>query len=190
MAISHPPEIPGYEIRHSVVTRFTTNAAFAGTITFRNLLDTWLVATTATTGADLFFAVKIRKVEIWALPILGVATNVGVAFSGVTAGAVGDLKYHTDTSMGVQPAHVSARPSAKALASTFQLSSAAIAMDLQLPSGAVIDMHLSFIGTFANPVNAQNALVGAGAGATYVRGLDGLAIATTKFTPVVPEGAI
>lgn len=170
--------------------RFVTNAAFSGNVTFQNLLDMYLVAATATTVFDVFQTVKIRRVRVWALPILGQATSVSVEYAGVTAGVAGDQAFHTDTSMGIQPAHVDARPSAKSLASNYQVSSTAVAVGLNIPSGSVIDFEVSYRGHLVSAIAAQNASVGAVAGAFYLRGADGLAAATSKFVPELSATAI
>jgi len=190
--ISHPPQITGIQLKHSATLRYRATAAFLPTaITFQNLLDTMLVATTATAGSDLFQTVKIRRVRIWGMPAVGGSASVSVEYSGLTAGIVGDQQIHTDTSMGVQPAHVDARPSAKSLASDYQLSSAAIAFSISGPAGSVIDVELSFRSQFAvSNAAAQNALVGATAGQQYLRGLDGLATATSNFVPEYSQGQV
>lgn len=190
MSISHPPQIPSFEVRHGVRLRFVTSSAVSQSITFQNLLDTILMATTATTGADLFVSVKVRRIQVWATPVLGNATSISLLFGGGAAGAVGDQKLHTDTSMGIQPAHVAARPAAKSLASNYQVSSVDEAFFVVAPSGAVVDVEMSFVGSFNAAVPAQNPLVAANPGAVYLRGLDGLATATTKFAPVYPAGSI
>jgi hypothetical protein len=182
--ISHPPEIQDYQVRHSTRLRFVANAAFDGNITFQNLLDLILIATTAVIGDDVFVMVKVRRVQLWAVPVIGNAANVRVVFGGQTAGIVGDNKLHSDTSMGVQPAHVSARPSKRSLASEYQVSSTAVAFNLSVPTGAVADVELSFCGGFGQALQAQNGLVGATVGAMLLRGLDGLAKATSAFTPI------
>lgn len=182
-AISHPPQINGSELRHSMTMRFVCTTAFAGDITFQNLLDTYLVAATVTTGFDVFQTVKIRRVRIWAVPALGAATSIWLEYRGVVAGVLGDQAWHSDTSMGVQPAHIDAKPSPKSLASDYQLSTSAVAFAMSVPVGAVIDVELSFRGQFVLAVAAQNALVGATAGAFYLRGLDGLATATSVLRP-------
>lgn len=101
-AIAHPPQINSYGITHSTRLRFITNAGVAQTaITFENLLDLILVGTGATSVSDLFQQVKVRAVEMWAVPVVGGATSVQVEFRDQTAGFVGDAKIHTDTSMGI-----------------------------------------------------------------------------------------
>jgi len=185
--ISHPPSIRDYAVRHGTRLRFTLNASFAAGITWADLLDTMLVAASAVAGYDQFFSVKIRAVEVWATPLLGSATTVSVIFDGSTVGLVGDQRLHTDTSMGIEPAHVRAVPAPRSLAADFQLSSTNIAFFLSAPQGAVIDLELTFVQSAAAQAQAaQNALVGATIGAPYWRGLDGLGVATSKFTPVAP----
>jgi len=174
-------------VRHGTRLRFTLNASFAAGITWADLLDTMLVAASAVAGYDQFFSVKIRAVEVWASPLLGSATTVSVIFDGGTVGLVGDQRLHTDTSMGIEPAHVRAAPAPRSLAADFQLSSTNIAFFLSAPQGAVIDLELTFVQSAAAQAQAaQNALVGATIGAPYWRGLDGLGVATSKFTPVAP----
>jgi len=84
--IPHPPPIQSYGITHSTKLRFVTNAPVAQTvITFQNLLDLILVALTTVTAAELFQAVRIRAVEMWATPVIGGATTVQCEFIGPTA---------------------------------------------------------------------------------------------------------
>jgi hypothetical protein len=182
--ISHPPQIPNLNVKHGVRMRFICGSPFAGNITFQNLLDIWLLAATAIAGYDIFRFVKIRRVHAWAAAVVGNATTVTVGFTGLTAGATGDGNIHTDTSMGIQPAYVSAKPNQRTLAADYQPNSTANAFELLCPAGAVIDVELSYKQLLGTAVSAQNALVGATVGAMYVRGLDGLAIAGTKFVPV------
>jgi hypothetical protein len=187
--ITHPPPLGSYAIRHTTRLRFISNAAFAGNVTYENLCDTMLIAATAIQGWNIFAAVKVRAVEVWALPVLGNASTVSVIFSSQTTGFVGDQKLHTDTSMGIEPAHVRAVPNKRSLASEFQVAGVGqTAFNLTCPAGAVVDVECAFQQSSTLVVTqAQNALVGATIGGSYWRGLDGLAIATTKFTPVAPQ---
>jgi hypothetical protein len=189
--ISHPPPIQDYAVRHGTRLRFIVNSAFQGGITYQNLLDTMLFAVTNILGYDLFYAVKIRRVSVWATPVIGNAVTVAVDYIGATVGASGDQRFHTDTSMGVQPACVRAKPSPKSQASLFQLSSSNNAFLLTAPAGAVVDVELTYVqSAILVAVAAQNALAGASVGGQYWRGLDGLAAAASKFTPVVDAGSV
>jgi len=184
--IPHPPQIGNLAVTHSTKLRFITNAAVAQTpVTFASLLDTLLFAASTTAMYDLFQQVRIRAVELWAVPVVGNATSVQVEFTDQTLGAVGDARVHSDTSMGIQPAHVRARPQARSGTALFQASNPNSAFVLTCPSGTVIDVELSFRGLPHLAKLAQNVGVAATTGAWYFRGLDGLAIATTVFVPVI-----
>jgi hypothetical protein len=190
--ISHPPMISAYNFSHSARLRFTNPATtlLSQAVTYADLLDCFLVAASATTVFDVFSTVKIRAVEVWAAPTLGTAATATVIFNGAVEGAVGDQVTHTDTSMGIEPAHVLARPNAKSQAAQFQAASNAEAFFLQIPIGSVVDVELSLKQAFVNPVAAQNASVGATAGTFYLRGLDGLSAGTTKLPVAVSFAAI
>jgi len=189
--IPHPPAIANIAITHSVKLRFTSAAAFQQTvITYQNLLDTLLFAVAPTSGANLFQQVRIRAVEMWALSVVGTATTVQCEFASGVAGEVGDAAVHADTSMGIQPAHVRARPAPRSGTALFQKSSANQAFTITGPSGTVVDVELSFKGLPAPLVTfCQNALVAATGGAWYFRGLDGLAVAGTNFVPATAASA-
>jgi len=185
-SLSHPPQIGNLGIVHSTRLRFITNAGVAQTgITFENLLDLLVVATTNLLVSDLFQQVRVRSVEMWAVPALGTSTTVQCEFTNQVAGFAGDAKIHSDTSMGVQPAHVRCKPAARSGSAMFQFSQATNAFVLTCPSGTVIDVELTFRGLPQLSTAAQNACVGAAAGAWYYRGLDGQAKAATVFPPVI-----
>jgi hypothetical protein len=188
---THPPQVNGMELRHSATLRFRVPAAISSTISFQNLLDTMLVATTAVAGTNLFQTVRIREVRIWGIGAVGTSTSASLEFSGTTTGVLGDQAIHTDTSVGVSPLFIRASPSRRALASDFQLSTGAAAFVLTVPAGSVVDVDLTFRSAFASAnASCANALVGATAGAQYVRGLDGLAVATTAYPPEYTVGTI
>jgi len=190
MLISHPPSIQEYAIRHGTRLRFTCTAGASLLVTFQNLLDLILIATTTTQVADIFAQVKIRAVEVWGIAAVGTPSTVSVQFPSVVAGFVGDARLHTDTSMGVEPAHVRAVPAKGSQASLFQVSSANTAFVVSCPTGAVIDVELTFVQSSEQGAQiAQNVAVGATVGASYWRGLDGKTTALTSF-PTVSTSAI
>ncbi len=182
--IPHPPALNNRNLVFSTTLRFRATAAFFNSITFANLLDTMLVATTTVNGVDLFQAVKVKRVSIWGMPAIGSSATVSLEYAGTAAGFVGDQIIHTDTSMGVQPAHVSAAPGKRSLAAFFQVSSANTAMAIAGPAGSVIDVQCVFKSQFINANgSAAQALVAATVGTQYLRGLDGLATASSNFVP-------
>jgi hypothetical protein len=186
--ITHPPQLPSYGITRDVRMRFQATAGVGISITFQNLLDTVLVALTAILGTDLFEAVRLNSVEVWGIAAIGSPATVILVYSGTAVGAAGDQKTHTDTSMGIEPAHVKASPDRLTQAGQFQVASANVAFFIDVPAGAIIDVSM----TFRQPVQGQsvapqNVLVGATPGAVYYRGLDGKTTALTNF-PV--QGAL
>jgi len=186
--IPHPPPIHGFELRHKSRLRFITNAAVSQSITFYDLGDTILFATTALAPFQVFDFVKVNAIEVWSIATVGTSTSVEVTFNGIGGGAAGDNVTHTDTSMGIEPAHLRVSPSTRCLCSLFQpATSGNSAFQLNCPSGSVVDIILEYRGaTNATTDAAQNASVGATVGATFWRGLDGLAVAATKF--ILPNG--
>ncbi len=176
---------------YSCRRRFLCTNASAGVgqiITYANILDSFLVATTATTGVQLFDMVKIRRVQMWAPSTSAfVPTTVQVCFDGKTAGSVGDAMQHTATSIGsTEPAYLDARPSKRSQASQFQASSANTAMVLVMPVNTIMDVELTFVNALDNaaPVATGSALVAATAGDIYFRAIDGGPVAATKWTPL------
>jgi len=150
--------------------------------TYQNLLDTVLMVQPLSNMFDLFTFVKVKQIEIWCAPILGAAVSVTAVFNGITAGSQGDDRVVTDTSMAIEPAHIVIRPDEKTLASEFQPSSSATCFSLQVPIGSVVDVVFSFKGLATTPVAAQNPGSASTGGTWAFRGLDGVALATSKFT--------
>jgi len=181
--ISHPPQIGNYLMKHTTRLRFVCSGGFNGAITFQNLLDTILIATGSTAGSDLFQRVRIRAVEVWSIAAVGTAASCSVQFNNATTGFIGDSKFHTDTSMGIEPAHVKASPTPLSMSALFQQSSSNTAFTLECTNGSVVDVSLTFEQVNAAQVSTANVLVAATAGTLYFRGLDGLATASTAFTP-------
>jgi hypothetical protein len=179
--MEHPPQIDRYEVTHKCRMRFTVLATTAGTnITFQNMLDMILIATSAVAGVDLFDLVRIRSVECWGQAALGTPNTISINFNSTT----GDQSLHTDTSLGVKPAHVLAIPSNKSLASFWQPSAGGNAFRIACVAGSVLDISLSFKTSSNAPTAPSSALVGATTGELYFRGADGLATATTNFPPI------
>jgi len=185
--IPHPPPIQSFGITHATKLRFITNAAVQQqVITFQNLLDTFNFATSAVTAFQVFNRVKVRAVELWATPVIGNATSVQCEFTGNQAAQEGDGAIHTDTSMGIEPAHVRARPSARSPLALFQgPGGAGVAFTLTCPSGTVVDVELTLRALPGVATATTNVPAAATTGAWYYRGLDGLAAAATVFVPVV-----
>jgi len=182
-AFPHPPPIHN-QITHHQRMRFRCTTAGSQAVTFANLLDSMFVATTAVTGFDLWDAVRVNFVEMWSVPTSG-TTTVSVDFPGQLGVAAGDGQITSDTSIGLSPAHIVARPSRFSAAGQWQGTNAMVAFTLLgCPQDAVIDVSCTFRNSSVGPQSVAVAPVGAAAGQFYYRGLDGQAVATTKFPAV------
>lgn len=178
--MEHPPQLNAYQVTHSTTLRFTVSSAVLNTgVTNENILDAMLVATSTTAGYQLFDAFKIKAVELWSNAMVGTPSTVEVQFVENT----GDVRVVTDTSLGVKPAYVHARPSKLSLASFWNITGGNNLFVFTAPAGSIIDLHCVFRTSTAAPTALANALVGANAGEFYFRGLDGLAIASTNLPP-------
>jgi len=186
-AQAHPPQTT-FQVATQRRLRFNvTTALTEQPFTFQNLLDVMGVAKTTIAGQNLFTHVKVKAVEMWAVPVVGNVALVACQFVGSSSGSQGSGRVVSDTSMGIQPAHVIARPDRMSQAGQFQVSSGAAAFELTAPTGAVVDLLVSYRNALDNgAVATQNALVAASAGQVFYRGLDGLAIASTAIPPQVP----
>ena len=185
--IPHPPQLDGYQITHSVKVRFIVKTALdntTGVVSAANLLATWLVSSSTLAVWNLFDTVKVKSIEMWSLPVIGSTATVQATFNGPVGPTQGDETVHTDTSMGLEPAHLLVRPNARSLAANFQDPTSGNLFVLNAPVGTVIDLHCVFKQTWLTaPVAATNGL-SLVAGDIYLRGLDGLALASTSYTVV------
>lgn len=183
---SHPKSIMSYGVTHRKTMRFLIgNTLTAQVITYKNLIDTICFTTAATSLYTLFRAVKINSVEMWDTSALGAASSLALLFNENDTNLSGTQKMITDISMGVIPAHLKARPERRSLSSEWHIGAGpnnTQAFTLWASASCVIDVDLSFkSGTTGTSDGAFNACVGAVVGALAYRGLDGLAVATTKF---------
>lgn len=191
-SLTHPPSLASQALQRTVRLRFATNAAAVNqTITFTNLMDTQVVAATTTAGFQMYDMVKIKHVEVWGYSPSG-AVTVSVTFDGKGVGLLGNSKLFSDTSIGVSPAHVCARPDKRSQVAQWQASNTNAAFQITCPSSSVVDVYVSLQNNYDGETkNAiTQALAGATAGVLYQRGLDGLAFAATKFYPQGITGVI
>lgn len=189
MMLFKPPSLRNYELRLKQRFRFTAVAAVTNSnVSWTDLTDTILVATTAVAGIKLFQFVKVHEVEIWDDAAIGGNATLGLEFTNTDANQADERQVFSDTSLGIYPAHLRARPKKDSLASKWHGVSANNAFALTVTAGAIIDVVLSLRNQGAVGTAVQNALVGGVVGGVYYRGLDGLAIGGTNFPP--PTGTL
>lgn len=179
--------IQNYELMLSRRLRFQVANAIDNVYTYQNILDTIGMASNAATLQNLFNAVRVRKLEVWASDALGLTTSIMLGFNNnANAGLGGDFDYVQDNMLGVQNAYIKHCPKPNAQAGQFQRSSAQTCFYIKAPVGSIIDLSVTMKnlpGIFA--AQAQNAAVGLTTGVVYYRGLDGLAAAGTNVPPAV-----
>ncbi len=154
-------------------------------VSFQNLCDSINVATASTTAYQLFDFVRILRVSAWAEGAIGTNATITLNFSGQTVGSTGDQDQWTDTQMGIQPAYVSAKPSVRATASSWQAgnTNSGNAFGISASVSGIIDVECEFkISEAYVPATVQNAPSGVSAGQVYYRSLNGAANGT--WTPV------
>ncbi len=185
------------QIHQSITLRFITTGTGAATqvnVTFQNLLDSWLIAGTATVGYQLFDFVKVRRVIVRAVSAApqgsteGAGCTVGVEFPGLVAGSNAGGKQASDSTLGTTfPAMVSLSPDKMSAAGFWQPSSGNVAFVVRavdasstIVIGAIIDVELSFKNSGdVNPSIIASAIAGATAGSIYFGGIDGARLAAT-----------
>lgn len=185
------------QLHTRMILRYSTTGlggSVATSVTFQNILDSWLVATSATTASQLFDFVKINRITVRAVPYISGSTlqapscTVGVEFPGLVAGVGGSGNQASNTGEGTTyPAYVSLKPSRLSAASFWQGSSGNLAfvvratnIDSSVAVGAIIDCDYSFKNSGdVNPASIASAVAGATTGEIYFGGIDGARLAAT-----------
>lgn len=126
-------------------------------ITWGCLRNLYFQTITSSTASSMLLALRLSKVELWAPPITGATTGLGFASSIAVRfregeGMIGQDKVVSDVSTTTQGAHIKAKFS-KATTDTGKwhmangIGSADVAFTvLNAPSGAIIDIHMSWQG--------------------------------------------
>jgi len=183
---SHPRQIPNYNLKHRCRMRFLVSATLtAQQISWNNLIDTVNFVTAAVSLYNIFRSVKINEIEIWDTSALGAASSLALLWNESDTNLSGDQKMVTDISMGVVPAHIRSKPPIGTLSREWHIGAGpntTNAFAIWTSASAVVDVDLSFkSGTTGVSNGANVACVGGIIGAVAFRGLDGLAVLTSKF---------
>jgi len=187
LRVPHPPSFQS-TFQVAKVLRFIASAALVNVdISFVDLLDLVVMATSATAGYQLFSAFKLGKVSIWG-PMAAALTPVtaSIEYSPIgTAGIGGPQRIWSDTSMGAtEAAYVSKAPPKESAQSKWQTDNAGTAFfRLNGPIGSIVDLAITYVmQNGQTPQVASTVLAGATVGQIYVRALD--SNGATLLTPV------
>lgn len=171
----------------SMKLKFNCGTATTSTITWANIMDTVVFASTSTTVYDLFYSARLHSVDVWLPPqVAGVATSAQMSLA-FDSPSQGDQRLWVCYS-GPNGGYMRARPSMHSINGlTWQNSSSIGGFTVNnCPVGALIQLNITFRTRMGpgSAVAASQAASGATAGTVYFRGMDGLALASTKFPPV------
>lgn len=182
--------------------RFVATSNFTGslTVTYQNLLDSWLIAGQATAGYQLFDFVKIKRVIIRSTVQIGGAganqtpsCTVGVEFPGLVAGGQASGKQKSCTSMSpFVPAIVDLAPGKDTANGMYQPSNGDVAFVVRATDqagsgliGTIVDVVVSLKNSAdVSPAAVASAISGATAGNLYFGGIDGGRLAATAMRSV------
>jgi hypothetical protein len=177
-----------YRFRYSNATLAVVDDVVSALELYRALV----VALTSTTSANLFAAVRLRKVELWGSPdpATGIPATCKIEWStnaGGTGLNSGPSTAISDTVMGTgKYCHVRSVPPANCLAGFWLNGAIGTSFDLfefSIPVNGIMDITIDAVLNYAEPAIAGPALVGATAGTLYIRDLAGM-------TPVDPLNSI
>ncbi len=163
---------------------WVTNQVYTGTVTWRMLLDTVVMATTSTAGSDVFYSMRLHYVEIWTPDAAaGVVANwPSLAFDSPSQGDQRVFQIPCTANGG----YAKCKPAKTSINGlTWQTSSSVGAFTLNnLGVGTIIRISCTVRARLGSgsATSAANALSGATAGTMYLRGLDGLATASSSFS--------
>lgn len=187
--IPDPPPFQASVIVGKVLRFKATSALVNLVITGVDLLDLWCMADTTVSAFRLMSSVKLRKVEMWG-PMASdlVPVTVSCEFNtDPSTGIGGSNGLKSDTSMGsTRAAYLSFKPRDNSVAASWLARGCTSnVMTLNGPINTIVDVHLtSILQNGEAPLAVANALVAATVGTVYLRGLDGVAAATTQLPPV------
>ena len=163
---------------------WTAKTVFTGTITWRNILDTVVMATTSTAGSDVFYSCRLHYVEIWTPDAAAgvVADWPSLAFDSPSQGDQRVFQIPCTANGG----YAKCKPAKTSINGlTWQTSSSVGCFTLtNIGVGTIVRIKATFRARMGSgsATAAANALSGATAGTMYLRGLDGLATASTSWS--------
>jgi len=182
VVVRHPPMIQ-MSFQGTKTLRFIASGVHKDIITVKNLLDTLIIATSATTGNDIFESIRLKSVEMWAQSASSAVTlTLGFISNGV--GGDAPTKIYSDTAMGPnEPAHLICRPPKNSSAGFWQSGfSTNQLFEINAVAATIIDVTFDYVLMTDSYVSAAaNPLAGATAGILYARGLDGLGSGTSNY---------
>ena len=92
---------------------YVTNATTTQSISWKNLLDTVLLAASSTVGYDVFYSAKLHYVEVWTPPTVG-GVSSGAPSLAFDSPSQGDLKVY-NIPVSAQGGYCKCKPSKRSI---------------------------------------------------------------------------
>jgi hypothetical protein len=157
-------------------------------VTRKNILNLVLMATSASTTVRLLEGVRLKSVEMWTNPILGIGSNAASPLQTCSIEWIGENSPSTivsDTSMGMRSAHVFSRPPPSASNRWWSITGSQETdnlFTLSAPPSTIIDVVVELRFVEQEAPTAGDVPAGATLGQVYGNYLDG--ITTGYFAPL------
>jgi hypothetical protein len=182
---THPPQLrTNIEVKHQY--RFSLSGS-AGSYAISDTLllqAAGVCAKTTTSGAPIFQAVKLDKVEVWG--------NMGSALTSATcsvlypASGVNPMpREDSDVTVSASfPAHVISVPPRNTLSGFWNTGTNVTIFTVTVPAQGIVDVWLSLVLNDGGSPVASATLAGASVGSVYFQPLDSSTLAGANLTPV------
>ena len=162
-------------MKTTYTVRYAASASISSSITIANLLGTRVMAATTTTGYSPYFALRLRRLKIWA-PVTTQGTPVTIALTPVgvetTTNCYADIpETQTATSDTLDwPAYIDYKPhELHPSGSWHQTNTTSLALiGFTCPQGSIMDLKIEAMYATGNaPLGYVATLVGATVGTNY-----------------------
>lgn len=178
----NPPNMNPQSVQ-TMRIRYNAQTSNVNTITGSGLLNLMCVATSATTTARIFAAVKIKELEAWSpIRISNTTTpfdpiNLGLEWFGTTGSYTNSVKAFSE-SMGAQSAHLRTRPPKKSSSEEWinqagNFDNANTIFVVNMPEGGVLDVVFNYVLVDNESASAGPTSSGLTLGTVYYSPLDG-----------------
>ncbi len=186
--IDHIPPLRTGAIGQRAIRWSSAGALTNQSITFENLVQTVMVATTATSATSIFSSVKLRSVEIWGTSnAVGTSATVSCKLDSTNA-LTGGISVSDTCLSPFEYAHIKLVPPSGSVQS-FWIDGASAAtttcFKISVPANAVIEIVLDYVLNWADTASTTRTVAGATAGVVYVPNL-----AATTLAAVSPLNSI
>ncbi len=173
-----PPSINQEPILHKRYRHQADAAVTNVTISARDLSHSiGVIATAATTACHLSYAIRLRRLRVWAWPVtVGTPAIATIDWNSnsATGGIYGPGSQKTATTVSLdRPAYLNCRPPKDSLADMWHRpDDTTVLLNLTLPAGALIDAEIDAVLNDSEVPIASASVTGATVGQIYHKKMD------------------